>query len=92
MADITDNNLALAILDQKVAGAFNGKAYAYHAVINDNGWTLGIAVKDERGYNPIDGLSYETESEAKTVANGMNGHIGLSRDQATDIVISTMRG
>lgn len=92
MSDITSTNLELAILDQKVAGQFSGRLYAYQPVLADHGWKLGIAVQDERGYNPIDGLSYKTESEAKEVANGMNEHIGLNRDQALHIIISTMRG
>lgn len=90
--DITSNNLSLAILDQKIAGQFAGIAYAYQSVFGGNGWALGVAVKDERGYNPIDGLSFDTETEAENVARGMNEHIGLSRDQVTAIVISTMRG
>lgn len=93
MSDITSNNLALAFLDQKVAGQFRGVAYAYIAVIGGaKGWQLGIAVKDEKGYNPITGADYDTESEATTVATGMNEHIGLSPEQSTDILISSMRG
>ena len=91
MPDITNQYLEAAIIDQKVAGMFGGKAYAYVAVVKD-GYGLGIAVKDESGYNPISGKSFDSYEEAKQWADGLNEHIGLSKDAALDIVGSSMFG
>jgi hypothetical protein len=90
MTDITSLNLNAAILDQKVAGAFAGKTYAFVPVVEKNGWALGVAVLNEPGYSPIGGLSWARREDAKHWADGMNEHIGLSPDQALDIVCSTM--
>jgi hypothetical protein len=90
MADITNTHLEAAILDQKVAGAFHGKTYAFVAVINTSRYMLGVAVKDEAGYSPIDGKTFPTYDEAKQWADGLNEHIGLSKDEMLDIVSSTM--
>jgi hypothetical protein len=91
MTDITTRHLEAAIIDQKVAGEFAGKAYAFVAVIND-GYQLGVAVANEPGYNPIQGKRFERYDEAKNWATALNDHIGLSSDEAMDIVGSTMRG
>ena len=80
MSDITNRHLEAAILDQKVAGAFAGKTYAF------------VAVKDETGYNPISGKTFHTHDEAKQWADGLNEHIGLSKAEALNIVGSTMFG
>lgn len=90
--DITATNLRLALLDQKVAGAFTGKAYAYVSVYGDEGWTLGIAVANEEGYSPIKGFPLKDHQEAKTTAQGMNDHLGLVSHRIADIIASTMRG
>jgi hypothetical protein len=89
--DFTTTNLEAAILDQKVAGTFPGKRYAFHYVARKGSWRLGVAVKDEPGYHPIDGLQFDSLHIAKRWANGLNEHIGLTRDAALDIVASTMR-
>jgi hypothetical protein len=89
MTDITDTHLEAAFLDQKVAGIFHDKAYAFVA-IHDG--TLGVAVANERGYCPITGPSISSYDEAKTWAKSLNKHIGLSEDDAALIVISTMGG
>lgn len=91
-SDITNERLEYAILDQKVAGTFGNRRYAYIAVIGEDGWALGIAVANERGYNPIDGISFTTEDKAKEIARRMNDHIQLSPDTVTSIVISSMGG
>jgi hypothetical protein len=91
MTDITTRYLEAAILDQKVAGAFAGKSYAFVAVINE-GYRLGVAVANEPGYSPISGKTFDSYDEAKQWANELNDHIGLSRDAALDIVGSTMFG
>ena len=94
MTDITTTHLEAAIIDQKVAGEFAGKTYAFVAVTTKSlgGWGLGIAVKDENGYNPISGKTFDRHDEAKRWASGLNEHIGLSQDEALDIIGSTMRG
>jgi hypothetical protein len=88
---ITNTHLEAAIIDQKVAGEFAGKRYAFTAVIED-GYMLGVAVANEPGYNPINGKTFDTYDEAKVWANGLNQHIGLKYSEAMDIIISTMRG
>ena len=92
MTDITDTHLEAAILDQKVAGAFEGQRYAFVAVVGKDGWQLGVAVQEEQGYNPIDGKTFKDQAEAKQWADGLNRHIGLSEDDYFEIVTSTMRG
>ena len=89
--NITNTHLEAAILDQKVAGEFHGKVYAFVAVIND-GYKLGVAVANEYGYSPIEGKTFEHYYQAKEWAAGLNKHIGLSEIEALDIVGSTMRG
>lgn len=91
--DPTNHSLEAAILDQKVAGAFHGKSYAYVSVIRETGqaWGIGIAVEGERGYNPIDGIGFDRHYEAKEFCAGMNLHIGLSEHRMAEIVCSTMR-
>lgn len=91
MPDITNGNLPLAFLDQKVAGMFAGKRYAYIAVAAGNGWQLGIAVSQEQGYSPISGVEFDSWDEATKTADGMNDHIGISEAEATLIQVSTMR-
>lgn len=92
--DPTNGNLAAALLDQKVAGAFHGQKYAYTPVLNNNGyWGLGIAVEDEAGYNPIQSAQFrwKSQADARDFCRGMNKHIGLFEEDETRIVCSTMR-
>ena len=93
--DITNQNLEAAMLDQKVAGLFSGKRYAFVAVAvgrgSGKGYQLGVAVANEHGFSPIGGKSFSRYSEAKEWAEGLNRHIGLSKDDEFDIVISSMR-
>jgi hypothetical protein len=91
MTDITTRYLEAAFIDQKVAGEFQGKAYAFVAVVH-KGYGLGVAVANEQGYSPISGKSFDSYDEAKQWANELNDHIGLSRDAVLDIVSSTMFG
>jgi hypothetical protein len=90
MTDITNRNLEAAILDQTVAGAFHGKVYAFVATVSRAGYCLGVAVKDEQGYCPIEGKTFTTYDEAHRWAYELNEHIGLSKDAAFDIIGSTM--
>jgi hypothetical protein len=90
--DITNRHLEAAIIDQKVAGEFSGKRYAFAAVVEKGGYQLGVAVANESGYHPISGKTFDRYEEAKLWARELNAHIGLSPDEALDIVGSTMRG
>jgi len=91
MTDITATDLSAALLDQKVAGIFHGKSYAYAPVLDEYGWALGVAVEDEQGYHPITGKSFLTRDAAQSYADGLNAHIGLTLARAENIVISSMR-
>lgn len=93
--DPTHGNLEAALLDQKIAGLFVGKDYAYAPVMQDNGkWGIGIAVANEQGYSPVLGSKFEWSDyrEASRFCDGMNGHIGLPRDHAASLIASTMDG
>ncbi len=90
--DPTQKSLEVALLDQKIAGIFGDKPYAYVAVIgNEKPWGFGIAVEDEPGYNPVTGMEFDTKTEVDAFVDGMNMHIGLDEDRAIQIVISSMR-
>ena len=91
MTDITNQYLEAAFIDQNVAGAFHGKSYAFVAIVN-GGYSLGVAVANEQGYNAITGKTFSTYEEAKRWASELNKHIGLSVDEALDIISSTMFG
>ena len=91
MTDITNQYLEAAFIDQNVAGAFHGKSYAFVAIVN-GGYSLGVAVANEQGYNAITGKTFSTYEEAKRWASELNKHIGLSADEALDIISSTMFG
>lgn len=88
---ITSKYLEAALIDQVAAGAFHGKDYAFVKVIEEGGWKLGVAVKNEPGYHPFKHV-FKTEAEAKEWADGLNTHIGLTERRATEIVCSTMFG
>jgi hypothetical protein len=91
MTDITNTHLEAALIDQNAAGTFAGKDYAFFPVCWRTGFILGVAVRNEHGYNPIPGKKFTTREDAKEWADGLNSHIGLSDDAATDIIISSMR-
>lgn len=88
---ITGKYLEAALLDQNVAGTFFGKKYAYVSVFGEDGWKLGVAVANEGGYNPI-ALNFASKAECDEWADGLNEHIGLSKDEAAMIICSTMGG
>lgn len=95
MSDITQTNLEAAIIDQVVAGQFTGLTYAYIPVVvigDGGGWQLGVAVANERGYSPVIGKTFDTQLEAKEWADGLNEHVGIDRNTAAFIIISTMGG
>lgn len=92
MQDITSTNLDLAIMDQVHAGHYGRRPYAYTVGIHGDQYILGIAVANERGYHPVRTTGYITRKKAQAVADGMNAHLGLSNDEATAIIVSTMGG
>lgn len=96
MNDPTTNNLPAALLDQQVAGLFHDKEYAFVVVLTVDGyreWGLGIAVKDEPGYNPVVSteFAWDKYDDASDFARAMNRHIGLDYMTETKLIASTMR-
>jgi hypothetical protein len=91
MSDFTSMYLEAAILDQVVAGEFVGKDYAFVAVYSDGIPALGIAVANEPGYHPTT-KKLHSYDEANKWADELNAHIGLSKDRASELIISTMGG
>lgn len=102
--DPTNTDLALALLDQRIAGQFQGRRYAYVAVVLDdevaktdldrkNCFGLGVAEFDKRGFWPVPAKVFAagTFDDASDIAAGMNIHIGLSEMDSTEIVCSSMR-
>ena len=72
----------------------NNKAwqFAWTPIILDRGFSLGIATKNEFGYHPLKdstGLTFDTWDEADKIANELNNRLGLSLEEAANIVIST---
>ena len=65
------------------------KRYAYVAVITDKGYSIGLAIEGEKGYRPSN-YEYNTWQQAQETANLMNDKLGLSRKEASEIVIKTM--
>ena len=92
MTDLTNTNLEAAIIDQKVAGAFHDKRYAFTAVTCSEGFQLGVAIENEQGYHALAGKYFDSYNAATEWADSLNRHIGLSEVEAIHIVCSTMRG
>lgn len=90
--DPTNHDLTLALIDQMVAGKYQGRQIAYTAVTGEGGkCRLAIAEFGHSGYTPISGWECDSFLEAFDVADGMNLHIGLSEDRADTIIASSMR-
>lgn len=89
--DITEGNLEAAIVDQKVAGAFAGKRYAFLTYELAKGFALGVAVQGEAGFYAIAGKSFETREAADVWSDGLNRHIGLTHTEQQEIILSSMR-
>jgi hypothetical protein len=92
LADPTVSNLKAALLDQKIAGAFQDVQYAYVPCTLADGFGVGIAVANENGYSPVTGFWFSSYNTAATFCDGMNKHIGLPMDHANSIVCSSMGG
>src|SRR5262245_26222538 len=57
-------------------------------------WALGVAEENSPGYYPYDAtrpLVFATDREAQDAADQLNEALGLSREEASLIVLSTMR-
>lgn len=91
MTDITSKHLDAALIDQSAAGKFPAGTYAFVAVTSKEGWQIGVAVANERGYHPIPKF-FQDHCDAKEWADGLNRHMGLDNDLVLDIVGSSMGG
>jgi hypothetical protein len=85
----------LAIAELEIEQLFAGKLWAYVPVSDGTyaQWGLGIAVANERGYNPIPpywchGDNYNQLGDH---ADLLNERRGMSRDEVARIIASTMR-
>lgn len=73
-----------------------GKRTAYVAVIDDKGaHRLGLAVEGEAGYHPARedsdaGGSFATRDDALACAQRFNDRLGISAEDASRIVASSM--
>lgn len=57
----------------------------------DAPYTIGLADRDEPGFSPMrEPLVFDTYDEAKTEADARNAALGLTREEATKIVASSM--
>lgn len=65
------------------------KVKAYHPVVTDKGWSVGIAVWGESGYHPTE-FFFLTEKGAQDFCDSQNKNIGIKRKQAYIIVANTM--
>lgn len=87
--------LQQSLLDQKVAGIFRNRNYAFVPVTKDGAkpWTIGIAVQDEYGYHEIEGegLDFKWAPDAQAYADAMNDHRRLQPDVVARIIASSMR-
>lgn len=71
------------------------KVFAFVAVVGENyPWRLGLAVANEQGYNPVPEFwaNGDDMDAFHAHADELNEAMGLSKDQALNIVASTMRG
>ena len=66
---------------------------AWTAVTTPNGSTLGQATENQRGYAPLmdsTGLLFESHTNAQDIADRMNEALGLTLEEAHEIVTSSM--
>lgn len=63
--------------------------YCYVAVISENGYSNGVAVKGEKGYHPLS-WEFKTWADAENNAKLLNAKLGLTEKEAALIAISTM--
>jgi hypothetical protein len=66
---------------------------AWTPVITDNGFTIGKATENVRGYSPLQdttGLIFPTWKDAQTLADTFNENDGLAKERANEIIVSSM--
>lgn len=65
---------------------------AWAALMDDDGtYSLGLATRDEPGYAPLkEPLGLATYAEATAEADARNERLGLTREEATKIIASSM--
>ncbi len=66
--------------------------YAFTAIVEEAGYCIGRADYGVRGYTPIrvQGYTFDTYEEAKAFAKDQNKRMGLTDQQAMEIVFNTM--
>jgi len=75
--------------------AMKGKVFAFVAVVGKNfPARLGLAVANERGYNPVPEFWSHADDlhELQAHADELNEAMGINRELAANIVCSTMGG
>ena len=68
----------------------------YTAIVTDTGFRLGIAKEGEAGYyvirkNSDAGGTFESYKAAQVVADAYNERLGVSKEDAFQVVCDTMR-
>lgn len=63
---------------------------AYTAIVENSGWTLGIAEEGFPGYSPMKG-TYPDEASARKSAKELNDKLGLTERDALGIIASSFR-
>ena len=73
----------------RLVEAMTEKRAAYTAVTSEGGAILGVAIKGESGYYPT-GWHYPSYDIAQQQAELMNARFGLTKQEAWEIVASSM--
>lgn len=66
-------------------------ALAWTAIVDKDGFTLGVAEYGTAGYSPVSNDRFPTYEAASAEAHRRNTEMGLSDDQAFRIIADTMR-
>lgn len=66
--------------------------FAYTAIVDDGGYSIGRAEEDVSGYTPMPEFSsFGTYDDAQTKADELNLSLGLEKIEGIKIVLSSMR-
>ena len=60
------------------------------ALIEKDGWRVGLATRDEPGYYPMNYGPFASQQEANEFADNANEQLGHSPKEALDILCSSM--
>lgn len=76
----------------RIKDLFEGKEFAFVAVVAETAFSLGVAVADEPGYWPLPAHLVETRGweEMNAAAAAINARLGLDEATASRIVSSSM--